>query len=365
VSARTAYSDRIPRAQLARIDSANRASYDGVSVFKNSIFPGRRADLLLCFFLVLPLVSAKFPTKQPAARATGSTVAEISAPKDAQVAAPDNVVTLFVSATDEKGLAVSDLVPAEIYLSEDKVEQKIESFVLDSSTPVVIAVLIDMSGSRRDEKSRQAEHAALSEFLHTALRNVDTAGILVFNDEIFVLTELTSDIHEFDRVLHEIAKYQPHGATALFDAIFSAAGARIPGRSGHRALLVLSDFDDNASRHSSTEAIQAAQRTQSSIYCLVDQMMPEAKASKRGARRPPQSAEKLSKQTGGEALVFDSQQSMASAFEWVKAHLHDAYVLRYRTTNSAHDGKFHKLRLETTRKGVRLGVANAYFARKN
>jgi VWFA-related protein len=126
-----------------------------------------------------------------------------SVPHQSQAAAPDNGVTLFVSARDEKGHAITDLAPGEIRLWEDKIEQKIESFVPDSATPVLLAVLIDTSGSLRDKFPLKAETSALSELIHTGLRSGDAAIIATFDDEVHLRTQMTTDTQQLDQALRK------------------------------------------------------------------------------------------------------------------------------------------------------------------
>jgi Ca-activated chloride channel homolog len=349
----------------ARIDLANRAQYDGAPVFNGSLMPGRLAAFLLCSFLALMVIPERISAAQLAARSGGSTTTETSVPSEALQTVPDNAVTVFVFARDKKGQAVSDLTPDEIHLSADSVEQNIESFVPDHSTAVLLAVLVDVSGSRHDEKSGKVERNALSNFFHSTLHGGDSAAIIVFSERFSLLTDITSDQKELDQALEKLALKKPWGPTALYDAVFAAAGARISGRSGRRAILILSDFGDNASRHPITDAIEAAHKSQASIYCLVDEMMPGAILSKREEKRGKHAAEELSEQTGGQAFVFGSPESLASAIEQLAADLHDCYVLRFHPTNSVHDGRIHNLRLETSRMGVTLITSKVYFAPKD
>jgi Ca-activated chloride channel family protein len=345
----------------ARIDFAYVAQYDVATVFV-SLKHFRQVGGLLCLFLPLTLDSAQAPPTQPAAAAGSPTVNEPTTRQGAQPTDGDNLVTLFVSAKDKKGQAVNDLTPDEIHLYEDKVEQTIESFVIDSSMAVHLAVLIDVSGSRNDKKNEKVERNAVSDFLHTALHDGDAAAIIVFSDRFSLVTDLTGDQKEFDRALEKIAAYKPHGSTALYDTILAVGRGRIPGRLGRRAIVILSDFGDNASVHRRTDAIQAAQESQTAIYCVVDEMTYESKHEMKLGR---QAAAELADQTGGETLIVDAPVSLASVLKQLKSDLHNFYVLRYQPTNSVHNGKIRGLRLETSRKGTTLVATKGYFAPKN
>lgn len=281
-----------------------------------------------------------------------------------QTSSAKGKAAIFVTVTDEKGQPVPDLREEEIQVFEDGRKQQIESFARDSATAVLAGILVDISGSRRDEKTRTAELNALSRFLHTSLRVQDGAYIAAFGDQMFLLTDLTNNTVDFDRALHQIALNQPRGSTSLFDSIHRMAGTQFPGRWGRRVLLVLSDFQDNASRHTIEETIQKAQETDAAIYCLVDGMSPEAQSSKRASKKGLQAAEEIATQTGGRVLVFDSADALAPALEQVKSDWQNFYLIRYGSAKGVHDGRRHKLKIVLTRKEASVMSPSArYFSK--
>src|SRR6266568_3651713 len=192
--------------------------------------------LVLAISLVLPLrPQTKDTSIQPSQE-------KPSVSTGVQAASQNDAVTLFITVTDKKGQPATDLTKANMHVFEDTMEQVVDSFQYDTSTAVFLGVLIDISGSSRDEKGREKKLGALSDFLHTGLRNQDAGFIIAFRDEGFLLTDLTNSRQDFDQALSKIERYQPHGSTSLYDSIYAAADADFHGRSGRRALLILSDF---------------------------------------------------------------------------------------------------------------------------
>lgn len=274
-------------------------------------------------------------------------------------------LAIFATITDRNGRPMTDLTGEEIRIFEDGVERQIDFFAPDSTAAVLAGVLVDISGSRRDEKTRGKVQDALWEFLHTGLRRQDSAYIMAFGDQNYLLTDLTNNVVEFEGALRKIAVYTPHGSTALYDAIYAAASAGFAGRTGRRVLLVLSDFQDNASRHRVDEAIHKAQETDTAVFCLVDGMSPEAQASKRFSKKARLTAHEIANQTGGGDIVFESQKALVSAFEQVRQNLQNFYVIRYRSSDTALDTKSHKLKIVVLRKGAEVLARGAYRIRRD
>jgi Ca-activated chloride channel homolog len=283
-----------------------------------------------------------------------------------QIITPEGDVTLFVRVTDKKGVPITGIKSTEVRLFENGREQKIESFTYDSSNGVIIGVLVDVSGSRhQDEKAQKKEISAISDFLDNGLSTQDAAYIAAFNERIYLATDLTKKREDFDRGLQKIVAFVPRGSTALYDAICSSADAQLPGQSRHRALLVLSDFDENGSKHTLDETIRKVQETGTDLFCLVDDMSSYTQWSKKTRRRAEENVKELCDETGGTVFRFDSMDALKSALQHIKSDLHGFYIIRYQTTDKTHDGKHRKLKVVVERKNVRITGSHGYFAPKD
>ena len=323
----------------------------------------KRFTLLIFSFWVAPLLIHLPPGAIRPMGTYGSHVAvEAGHSGQSQAAHATDVVTLFVGARDKEGHPVRDLTSAEIRLQENGTNQGIDSFAPDEETPVLIGVLIDMSASRRDEETVQLERAALREFLGTGLRKGDAAYLAVFSDEPFLLSDVTNDQGSLDRAFDKLAQIHPHGATALYDSISALAVAIPPAWSGRRAFVILSDFDDNLSKRPREQATKDAQMAGTSLYCLVDLIPSRARSDIDAVRMRQRVAQELSQKTGGTALTIRSAKDLETGFAALRSDLQNVYALSYRSTKGSHDGKFHKLHLETSRKDVNLLALQAYYS---
>lgn len=269
-----------------------------------------------------------------------------------QAPAASDVATVHVAVTDENGIPVTDLTKAEFVVREDGKPQEILEVLRDTTTPLLVGVLVDISGSTRIGKHRKDNLQALSGFFMKTIQDSSGAFLVSFSDAITLITKVTSSRAVFELGLKRLAETEPKGSTALYDSIYGFAGETFEGRTGRRIILAVSDFTDNASGHRLDETIARAQQMGAEVFALVEGGL--VAYSKRTAKRAREAAERVARETGGAAYVFESPQELEAALERVRLILRNSYALKYRATGISKKGKRVPVRIEVLRKGVEV-----------
>src|SRR5262249_21719921 len=170
------------------------------------------------------------------------------------------VVTVNVSVTDKQYRQISGLSKEHFEIYEDKVRQQIE-FFSDEDRPASVGIVFDLSGSMRDKMPRARE--ALRAFVDTC-HNDDDFFLVTFNDRATLMAGLSDG----QTVLNKLSLAEPRGQTALYDAAYLGVEKVKEGRHDKRAILIISDGQDNASRYNYGELRKLLKEADVQIYCL-------------------------------------------------------------------------------------------------
>ena len=174
-----------------------------------------------------------------------------------------NLVVLHATVLNDRSVFVPGLKEENFKILEDKVEQKLSVFKQED-VPVSFGLVVDNSGSMRDKRP-QVNAAALT-FVKTS--NPQDEGFVVnFNDDYYLDTErdFTNDVTELKTALERI---DARGSTALYDAVIGSLDHLKKGTRDKKVILVVTDGEDNASRHSLENAVEQAQRNDAVIYAV-------------------------------------------------------------------------------------------------
>jgi len=272
------------------------------------------------------------------------------------------MVVLHATVTDDKGDFVSDLRQDNFKVYEDKVEQKISVFQT-ADIPVTMGLVIDNSGSMR-EKRAQVNAAALT-FVRTSNPR-DEVFVVNFNDEYYLdLNEdFTSDPKELDEALGRI---DSRGSTALYDAVIGSLDHLRKGHRDKRVLLVVTDGDDDASRKSFEYTVKAAEESDAAIYAIGVFSDDDRKNSKKMVRHSKKVLTELAEATGGMAYFPENLDQVTPICEQVARDIRNQYTLGYYPTNTAKDGTFRAVQVQTLiAHGRKLSVRTrtGYYAQK-
>ena len=144
--------------------------------------------------------------------------------------------------------------------------------------------------------------------------------------------------------------------TDFYDAVYLACGDKLSTEAGRKAIVVLTDAEDNGSKVRVEEAIEAAQRTDTVIHVLL--VYDPRMGNNAGV------AKKMAEETGGRMIAVNSEKHLNEAFDQISQELRSQYTLGYYPTNAARDGKFRKLRVETTDHELKVLTRKGYYAPK-
>lgn len=281
------------------------------------------------------------PVSSPAAVPVGSPIAASSnaaaAAADEQVIINSDLITLNITLTDTYGRFVTGLTKEAFTVLDDKEPQEI-TFFSDEDAPVSLGVIFDVSGSMGKDKIAKARDA-LKHFIETS-HDGDEYFLIGFNQRSQVLLDRTRDS---DALLTKLTYVQTKGQTALYDACYLGVEKVTRGTHPKRALLIISDGQDNSSRYTFSELRRILKETDVLIYAIgiTDTGNPN------GLDVVGQSIlEELAGVSGGRAFFPDTAAEMNEIFERIAIELRHQYSIGYKPKNFVNNGKWHKLKVK-------------------
>jgi Ca-activated chloride channel family protein len=214
-----------------------------------------RITLCLLLFLSVPALVKLAP-----ARPQRPAPPRSSEPND-QLRLATDLVSLKVTVSDHFGRIVTGLNKANFEVYDDKVKQEIAHFT-EADAPITIGIIFDVSGSMGGiiQNSQQA----LRRFIETS-HTEDDFFLIAFNDHAKLIQDFTTSP---DQVLGRLMLVKPKGSTALYDAVYLGVEKVVQGRHRKRALLIISDGEDNNSRYSYNELRRQVQEADVQLYAI-------------------------------------------------------------------------------------------------
>lgn len=287
-----------------------------------------------------------------------------------------DVVSLYCTVHNKQNGLVSSLNKGDFDLAEDSKPQTIKYFSRETDIPLTMGLLIDVSGSQQNmiEDERQAG----SQFFSSVLRQKDVAFLISFGAD----SDLLQDITGTPRLLQQgLARLKPNfgysgptsgpvptmtkqRGTVLYDAVYLAAHDMLATESGRKAIILITDGEDEGSKLSIKEAIEAAQKADSIIYGIlyVDRRF-------YGGFNVGYSGEsalkQMSEETGGRLFTVGGKNSLGNIFEQIQEEMRTQYLIGYTPTNSVKDGGYRKIDLRTHDKDQKVQVRKGYYAMPN
>jgi Ca-activated chloride channel family protein len=255
-------------------------------------------------------------------------------------------VRLPITVTDKKGQFVSGLTQNDFIILEDKVPQQIETFSDDLSltTPLYIAVLMDTSPSTAGKLKFQQESAM--NFIHTVVKpRKDRVLFGTFDDEIRLLQDFTDKLDLLDKAVYNVKKMGKQ--TALYDAIWQFCDEKMRSVPGRRVLLLVTDGEDTYSRATIRDAIDIAQRTETTIFAISTKAgfvgtVPGVEAGQVSDKKDRE-LQTLAEETGGFAFFTGDMISLERSFSKISKELRAQYLVTYNPTNKSYDGTFRRI----------------------
>jgi Ca-activated chloride channel homolog len=267
-------------------------------------------------------------------------------------------VNMLFTVTDRKGRFVTDLGKNDFEVVENKRPQVIQEFSAETDLPLRLGILVDTSNSIRDRF--RFEQEAAGEFVRSVMRSrSDRAMVISFDTSAELVSDLVSDIGKLEAAIHDL---RPGGGTALYDAIYFACRDKLakdqPFTKFRRAIVVLSDGDDNQSRYTRDQALEMAQKADVVVYTISTNVS-----------RSDTDGDKVLKyyadRTGGRAYFPFKVEDLAQSFENINNELTHQYILLYRPEPFKTDGLFHPVEIRVKgHKELTVRVRPGYYAPK-
>jgi len=269
-----------------------------------------------------------------------------------------NEVNVVFTVTDKHGKFVKNLKQDDFrILDNGKPPAAVTSFESETNLPLRVGLLIDASNSIRDRF--HFEQDAAIEFLNQIIRrNSDKAFVIGFDSTPMVTQDFTDDTDKLARGVREL---RAGGGTALFDAIYYACRDKLANANSatgrtRKAIILLTDGEDNQSRVTREEAIEMAQRAEVTIYAISTNIS--------GIKtRGDKVLERFADTTGGRVFFPFRIQEVSDAFYAIQDELRSQYALSYRPADFAHNGEYHSIRIEPTHdKKLLIRAKKGYYA---
>lgn len=317
------------------------------------------------FFLVAWLLAANPLMGQSSAYAAPGNALFSSSPSPATDQPGDSVLTikkrvnevnvLFI-ATNKHGKFVRDLNENDFAILDDhKPPQSIVSFRSETDLPLKLGLLIDTSGSVRSRFDFEQD-AAISFLQHTIRPKFDQAFVMGFSGQMQVEQDFTDDAVLLAAGVHRL---QDGGGTALYDAIYRACRNKLTteteDRPVRRAIIVVSDGEDNQSEVTEGQAIEAAQRGGVIIYAISTD---DSGLVLRGDRILQQ----LADATGGRAFFPFKMKEIKNSFSSIEDELRSQYVISYHPADFNTDGRYRPIEITALKKDLQVRARKGYYA---
>jgi len=267
-----------------------------------------------------------------------------------------NLVSLYFTARDHHGALLPDLKKDDCKVFEDKTPQTVKNFTAQADQPLTMGILLDTSGSQQNVLG--IEQQAGAQFLQRVLREKDEAFLISFDINSSLLTDYTNNAHAIRTAMDKaqintgsgglggaIPQGNPKG-TVLYDAVYLAGHDKLQTETGRKAMILLTDGEDQGSDVTLNGAIEAAQKADAIVYVLLcaDRGFYGGTTfgyTGEGAMR------KLAEATGGRVItVGNNEKKLQDAFAQIEAELRTQYVASYTSTNPKLDGSYRKIEIQ-------------------
>lgn len=341
------------------------------------------AMLMSCAPALLLAQVAPDPDASPVSNAPDTTQQDQTPQTTFKVNA--NLVSLFFTARDKHNGLVPNLTKNNCSVFEDKQPQTIKSFSAESDLPLTLGILLDTSGSQQNVLPMEQQTG--SAFLKRILRPKDEAFLIGFDVDVNLLQDYTSNVSQLERAMNkaEINTAGGNGSagipglgqgtiptqgapkgTLLYDAVYQASNDKLRSETGRKALIILTDGEDEGSREKLADAEEAAQKANAIVYVLL--------IADRGfyggggitfGYTGDAAMRKLAEDTGGRMIdVGNNGKKMEAAFAQIEQELRTQYLVSYTPTNDKMDGTYRKVDVFCKDNGQQLKIQmrKGYYA---
>jgi Ca-activated chloride channel family protein len=246
-----------------------------------------------------------------------------------------DIVTVHITVSDPYGRFVTGLEKSHFEIYDDKLKQEIE-FFSDDDAPVTLGIVYDVSGSMTSKLQRSLH--ALRRFVETS-HNDDEFFLVGFNQRAQLVRDFTSS---GESVINSLSLVSPDGKTALYDAAYLGVEKARQGHHTKRAILVISDGQDNSSRYTFNELRTLVKEADVQLYAIGVLDVNDGTLGLAGQAI----LEELSRVTGGRAFFPQSEEELVDVCTQIALELRHQYSVGYYPTTNVRDGRWHKIKVK-------------------
>ena len=284
-----------------------------------------------------------------------------------------NLVSLYFTVHDKHGALIPHLTKDDFSILEDKTPQKIKNFTAENDQPLTLGILLDTSGSQQNVLPLEQEAGAA--FLSRVLHAKDEAFLISFDVNVDLLSDYTANARALARAMDKaqinvgtgggggMPSGTPKG-TLLYDAVYLATHDKLQQETGRKAVIILSDGEDQGSTEKLQGAIEAAQKSNTIVYVL---LIADRGFYGRGSYTIGYSGDsvmrKLAEETGGRVIdVGNNGKKLDAAFAQIEEELRTQYVASYTPTNAKLDSTYRKVEVDCKQDGLKVQSRKGYYA---
>jgi VWFA-related protein len=288
-----------------------------------------------------------------------------------------DLVSILFNVRDKRNGLVGNLTKDDFTIFEDGKQQEVKYFNRETDLPLTIGLLVDVSSSQMN--LIEIEKNAADQFFSNVIRPKDLAFLISFGADADLLQDYTSsakllrkgleDLHVNSEVggLHPgpvPTSGTPRG-TIMYDAVFLAAHDQLKGQVGRKVLVLITDGEDQGSRYTIKQAIEAAQKADAMVYSFfyVDRDFYRQYGIMFGGGNAGALKQMLD-ETGGQVFRIDRKLTLQAAFDELNAEMRSQYAIGYVPTNPAKDGTFRRVEIRTGNRDWKVQARKGYYAIK-
>jgi Ca-activated chloride channel family protein len=267
-------------------------------------------------------------------------------------------VNMLFTVSDKKGRFVTDLAKEDFEVFESKKSQSILEFASETDLPLRLAILVDTSNSIR-ERFRFQQEAATGFITGTVRPRHDKALVVSFDTAAELVADLTDSVADLEKAVMGL---RPGGGTSMYDAIYFAARDKLmqdqPLYKFRRAMVILSDGEDNQSRYTRDQALEMAQKADVTVYTISTNITRIETEGDKVLRY-------FAAETGGQAFFPFKASDLNQSFENIANELRHQYNIFYRPEPLKTDGLYHSVDIRIrARKDLVVRARKGYYAPK-
>lgn len=294
-----------------------------------------------------------------------------------------NLVSMFFTARDKHNGLIPTLSKSDCNIFENKQPQTIKSFTAETDLPLTLGILLDTSGSQ--EYVLPLEQQSGGEFLHQIMRQKDQAFVVTFDVDVDLAQDFTNNVGELTHALDkaEINTAGGNGAggipgigqgpvptqgtpkgTLLYDAVAQVSQEKLAMETGRKAMILLTDGEDEGSVTKPEQAIAAAQKANAIIYVILIADRPFYNYGGFGMGYTGDiQMKKLAEATGGRVInVGNNGKKLEDAFAQIEQELRTQYLASYTPTDTKLDGTYRKVDIFCKGDGLKIQARKGYYA---